>query len=61
MLLLAMIPLLLGIALDFYLIAGVILLDTLLSAVFAIAMVCLCSCLWFLLPYLAIAQRSSRI
>ncbi len=56
-----MIPLLLGIALDFYLIAGVILLDTLLSAVFAIAMVCLCSCLWFLLPYLAIAQRSSRI
>ena len=49
----AMILLLLGIGLDFYVIAQVILANSWLSVLLALALVSLFSSLWFLLPHLA--------
>jgi uncharacterized protein DUF6328 len=57
LLLSSMIPLMLAISLDFYLIARVILANRVISLFLAIALLCLFSCLWFLLPRLAGLQR----
>jgi hypothetical protein len=60
LLLSAMVPLMLGIGLDFYLIARVILENARLSAVLAVALACVISSLWFLWPRLANARRQAR-
>ena len=60
LLLWAMVPLMLGIGLDFYLIARLILANTLLSLLLAIVLVSLFSTGWFLLPRLALLQRLVR-
>jgi hypothetical protein len=57
LLLIAMIPLMLGIALDFYLIARIILQDSALSLILAIILVAFFAGAWFLLPYLGFARR----
>ncbi len=57
LLLWSMIPLMLGISLDFYLIARMILASSLLSLFFAIILVTVFSSLWFLLPHLARLQK----
>ena len=63
LLLLSMWPLLLGICLDFYLIANLILQDTLVSLVLAALLLGVFLALWFLLPRIAVlrhmAQRAS--
>jgi hypothetical protein len=53
----AMVPLMLGIALDFYLIARVILESTLISALAAVGLVCVLASLWFVLPRLDMGRR----
>lgn len=58
LLLWAMFPLLLGIALDFYLIARVILDNTTLSLILATALVGIFSGMWFLLPRLEMLHKS---
>jgi hypothetical protein len=60
LLLWAMVPLMLGIGLDFYLIARLILAHTLLSLLLAIVLVGLFSTVWFLLPRLTPLQRLVR-
>lgn len=56
----AMIPLMLAIGLDFYLIARVILANSLVSLLLTLALLSLFTGLWFLLPHLAFLQRRVR-
>ena len=60
LLLLSMFPLILGISADFYLIARLILNNTLLSLILAILLLCLFSTLWFLFPRLTFLQKIVR-
>ena len=57
LLLLSMFPLMLGISFDFYLIARLILSNTLLSFLLAALLLCLFSTLWFLFPRLPFLQK----
>ena len=57
LLLWAMIPLMVGIGLDFYLIARMILANRLFSLLLAIALVSVFSGVWFVLPRVALLQR----
>ena len=60
LLLLSMFPLMLGISFDFYLIARLILNNTLLSLILATLLFCLFSTLWFLFPHLTFLQKIVR-
>ena len=60
LLLLSMFPLMLGITFDFYLIARLILNNTLLSLILAALLFCLFSTLWFLFPRLTLLQKIVR-
>ena len=57
LLLLSMFPLMLGISLDFYLIAKLVLNDTVISLLLAILLLSLFTTLWFLLPRLNYLQK----
>ena len=57
LLLLSMFPLMLGISLDFYLIARLILNNTLISLFLAIVLLIVFATLWFLLPQLRFMQK----
>ena len=60
LLLLSMFPLMLGISFDFYLIARLILNNTLISFVLSIMLLALFATLWFLLPRLTFLQKVLR-
>ena len=60
LLLLSMFPLMLGISFDFYLIARIILNNTLISFVLSIMLLALFATLWFLLPRLTFLQKVLR-
>lgn len=57
LLLLSMFPLMLGISFDFYLVARLILNNTLLSLLLATLLLCVFSTLWFLFPRLPFLQK----
>lgn len=57
LLLIAMIPLMLGIGLDFYLIARIILQDTAISLILATLLIAFFIVAWFLLPYLPALRK----
>jgi Family of unknown function (DUF6328) len=57
LLLLSMFPLMLGISLDFYLIAKLVLNDTVISLLLAILLLSVFATLWFLLPRLNYLQK----
>ena len=60
LLLLSMFPLMLGISFDFYLIARLILNNTLISFVLSIVLLMLFATLWFLLPRVTFLQKVLR-
>src|SRR6266850_7806183 len=60
LLLLSMFPLMLGICFDFFLIARLILNNTLISVVFSTVLLVVFATLWFLLPRLTSLQKSAR-
>jgi len=60
LLLLSMFPLMLGISLDFYLIARLILNNTLISLLLSTVLLILFATLWFLLPRLSFLQKFVR-
>ncbi|HEX3126843.1 MAG TPA: DUF6328 family protein [Thermoanaerobaculia bacterium] len=60
LLLAAMVPLMVSIGLEFYLIARVILSNALISLILALALMCVFSGLWFLLPRMASHKNPGR-
>src|SRR5206468_924964 len=60
LLLLSMFPLMLGICFDFFLIARLILNNTLISVLFSTVLLVVFATLWFLLPRLTSLQKSAR-